>query len=144
MVALLRTPAPRSSKNLLWCDPAFACRTLYFPWRGGASFANQRYLLRCSDITGCNKYHLTRRLVQPGPESVTDKLHETLGHLNGLRDREATKPHLAHPSLAELYPADAAPPLLVALQQQLGLKVAPTKEQVEILVIDHVERPSAN
>jgi uncharacterized protein (TIGR03435 family) len=47
-------------------------------------------------------------------------------------------------ALAELYPADAAPPLLVALQQQLGLKVVPTKEQVEILVIDHVERPSAN
>ena len=46
--------------------------------------------------------------------------------------------------LAELYSADEAPPLPVALQQQLGLKVVPTKEQVEILVIDHVERPSAN
>jgi uncharacterized protein (TIGR03435 family) len=47
-------------------------------------------------------------------------------------------------ALAELYPADAAPPLPVALQQQLGLKVAPTREQVEILVIDDVARPSAN
>ena len=47
-------------------------------------------------------------------------------------------------ALAKLYPPDEAPPLLVALQQQLGLKVAPAKEQVEILVIDHVERPSAN
>jgi uncharacterized protein (TIGR03435 family) len=46
--------------------------------------------------------------------------------------------------MAKLYPPDEAPPLAVALQQQLGLKVAPTKEQVEILVIDHVERPSAN
>jgi uncharacterized protein (TIGR03435 family) len=47
-------------------------------------------------------------------------------------------------ALAELYPADEAPPLSVALHQQLGLKVTPTKEQVEILVIDHVERPSEN
>jgi uncharacterized protein (TIGR03435 family) len=47
-------------------------------------------------------------------------------------------------ALAQLYPADEAPPLPVALQQQLGLKVVPAKEQVEILIIDHVERPSAN
>jgi uncharacterized protein (TIGR03435 family) len=47
-------------------------------------------------------------------------------------------------AFARLYPADEAPTLPVALQQQLGLKVAPAKEQVEILVIDHAERPSAN
>lgn len=48
------------------------------------------------------------------------------------------------PPLLPNSPADAAPPLTVALQQQLGLKVVPKKEQVEILMIDHVERPSAN
>jgi uncharacterized protein (TIGR03435 family) len=47
-------------------------------------------------------------------------------------------------ALAKLYPADEAQPLLVALQQQVRLKVVRTKEQVEILVIDHVERPSSN
>jgi uncharacterized protein (TIGR03435 family) len=47
-------------------------------------------------------------------------------------------------AFAKLYPADEAPPLPVALQQQLGLKVAPAKAQVEILTIDHAERPSAN
>jgi uncharacterized protein (TIGR03435 family) len=47
-------------------------------------------------------------------------------------------------AFTKLYPADEAPPLPVALRQQLGLKVVPAKEQVEILVIDHVERPSAN
>jgi uncharacterized protein (TIGR03435 family) len=47
-------------------------------------------------------------------------------------------------ALAKIYPPDEAPPLPVALQQQLGLKVIPAKEQVEILAIDHVERPSAN
>ncbi len=47
-------------------------------------------------------------------------------------------------ALAKLYPAGEAPPLTVALRQQVGLKVVPAKEQVDILVIDHVERPSAN
>jgi uncharacterized protein (TIGR03435 family) len=47
-------------------------------------------------------------------------------------------------AFAKLYPADEAPSLPVALQQQLGLKVASSKERVEILVIDHVQRPSAN
>jgi len=47
-------------------------------------------------------------------------------------------------AFAKLYPADDAPPLLVALQQQLGLKVMSAKEQIEILTIDHVERPSTN
>lgn len=47
-------------------------------------------------------------------------------------------------ALAKLYPPDEAPPLPVALHEQLGLKVVSAKEQVEILVIDHVERPSVN
>lgn len=34
--------------------------------------------------------------------------------------------------------------LFTALQQQLGLKLEPGKSPVEILVIDHVERPSGN
>jgi uncharacterized protein (TIGR03435 family) len=34
--------------------------------------------------------------------------------------------------------------LFTALQQQLGLKLEPGKSPIEILVIDHVERPSGN
>lgn len=108
MAALLRTPAPRENGKYRWCDPAFGCRTLYFPWRGASSYANQRYLVRCSDLTDWNTFHLTRRLAQPGNDSIADQLHETLGHLNRLRVRETTKPHLAHPSLPELYPVFTA------------------------------------
>jgi uncharacterized protein (TIGR03435 family) len=36
------------------------------------------------------------------------------------------------------------PNILSALEDQLGLKLASTKGPVEVLVIDHVERPSAN
>ena len=43
-----------------------------------------------------------------------------------------------------LVPADAAPPIFVALQDQLGLKLESTKGPAEVLVIDHVEKPSAN
>ena len=40
--------------------------------------------------------------------------------------------------------ADAAPPLITAMREQLGLKLEAEKTPVEILVIDHVEYPSAN
>jgi uncharacterized protein (TIGR03435 family) len=39
---------------------------------------------------------------------------------------------------------DTGPPVDVALRQQLGLTLRPAKAPVETLVIDHVERPSAN
>jgi uncharacterized protein (TIGR03435 family) len=36
------------------------------------------------------------------------------------------------------------PPLSVALPEQLGLKLEPERAQVDVLVIDRIERPSAN
>jgi uncharacterized protein (TIGR03435 family) len=41
-------------------------------------------------------------------------------------------------------PDDVRPSLLAAVQEQLGLKLDPQKAPVEVLVIDRVERPSAN
>jgi len=42
-------------------------------------------------------------------------------------------------------PADSpGPGLFTALQEQLGLRLESTKGPVEVLVVDHVERPSAN
>ena len=40
--------------------------------------------------------------------------------------------------------ADSAPDLFAAVQEQLGLQLQATKGPVEVLVIDHMERPSAN
>lgn len=41
-------------------------------------------------------------------------------------------------------PPPGAPSIYVAIQQQLGLKLEPGKGPVEIIVIDHIERPSGN
>jgi uncharacterized protein (TIGR03435 family) len=41
-------------------------------------------------------------------------------------------------------PADSLPDLFSAVQEQLGLRLQASKGPVEVLVIDHVERPSEN
>jgi uncharacterized protein (TIGR03435 family) len=48
--------------------------------------------------------------------------------------------------VATAAPADAesAPSLFTAIQEQLGLRLEPVKAPVQILVVDHVERPSDN
>jgi uncharacterized protein (TIGR03435 family) len=40
--------------------------------------------------------------------------------------------------------ADAAPPLFTAIREQLGLKLGAEKTSVMVLVVDHVDHPSAN
>lgn len=44
----------------------------------------------------------------------------------------------------ESAPADTPPSLVDAIQQQLGLKLVQQKEPVDVIVIDHIEQPSAN
>jgi uncharacterized protein (TIGR03435 family) len=39
---------------------------------------------------------------------------------------------------------DAGPTLFTALEEQLGLKLVPSKGPVDTFVIDHVEKPSEN
>jgi uncharacterized protein (TIGR03435 family) len=41
-------------------------------------------------------------------------------------------------------PVDVAPPLARALEEQLGLKLFSSKGNMDVIVIDHVERPAAN
>jgi uncharacterized protein (TIGR03435 family) len=40
--------------------------------------------------------------------------------------------------------ADAPPPIFTAIQEQIGLKLDAGKAQVDVIVIDHVEKPSEN
>ncbi len=41
-------------------------------------------------------------------------------------------------------PTASGPPLLTAVEEQLGLKLQPQTERVQVLVIDHAEQPSQN
>jgi uncharacterized protein (TIGR03435 family) len=41
-------------------------------------------------------------------------------------------------------PSDAGPDLFVALQEQIGLKLSSDRGPVSFLIIDHVEKPTAN
>ncbi len=40
--------------------------------------------------------------------------------------------------------SETGPSLLTALQEQLGLKLVPQKEPVDVIVIDHIQQPSPN
>ena len=68
-------------------------------------------------------------------------------HLSFLPDQAAVglapPPGLAPPTVPP--PSDPdRPSIFAALQEQLGLRLTSAKGPVEVLVIDHVERPSGN
>ena len=45
---------------------------------------------------------------------------------------------------ADAHPDDAGPSIFTAIQEQLGLRLESSKGPVEVLVIDHVEKPDPN
>jgi uncharacterized protein (TIGR03435 family) len=52
---------------------------------------------------------------------------------------------LPSPGQSQLSPAGAnTPTLTTAIEEQLGLKLESTKGLSEVLVIDHIERPTSN
>jgi len=64
--------------------------------------------------------------------------------LSGTFDIDLTyTPELQTPLPVDL-PADPAPSLFTALQEQLGLRLEPQRAPVNVLVIDRVERPTEN
>lgn len=106
LLAALCSPPARTENRNTWCEAVPDFRTLYFPWRGGGTGATQRSILvDRRELLFHNGHHLMRQHV--GGSEASEQLawlHETYGHMTLLRLRDASKPHLAHPTLAELYP----------------------------------------
>jgi len=73
---------------------------------------------------------------EAGGRPIVDKTGLTGSYdlsLNWIRDLNADAP-----------PQEGGPSLFTALQEQLGLKLVPMKGPMEVVVIDHIDRPSAN
>jgi uncharacterized protein (TIGR03435 family) len=109
-----------------------------------------------------------RYRIQIGPESKTYAWSTSMKSLADFLARQVSRPVVDKTGLTGIYDftldwVPEAPPtsspdaangvtlpgvpgasLFSALQQQLGLKLDPGKSPIEIIVIDHVERPSGN
>ena len=109
MLAMLGSRAPVITGQHRWCAAVPDMRTLYFPYRGGGTGSDQRgWLVGRDKLVTANALHQTRALAgQPEASEPLRLLHATLGHLSRLKLRDGTMPHLAHPTLAELFPVFA-------------------------------------
>jgi bla regulator protein blaR1 len=59
-------------------------------------------------------------------------------------DSTGPRPVTADPGASAALRAPDAPGIFQAIQEQLGLRLVPAKGPVDVLVIDHIERPSEN
>jgi uncharacterized protein (TIGR03435 family) len=66
--------------------------------------------------------------------------------LNGNYDAKLkwTPDDAAGPPQTSGAPLDSGPSIFTGLQEQLGLKLEPSKEPIDAIVVDHLERPSEN
>jgi hypothetical protein len=110
MLALIGSSPERTTGGFKWCPAVPDFRTLYYPWRGsGTGTTQRRILVDRNEMIRRNGLHLTRGQIGEAEVSPElSKLHLTLGHLHHLKLRDANKPHLAHPTLGELYPTFGA------------------------------------
>ena len=59
-------------------------------------------------------------------------------------DSASPRPVTPDPGAPAAVRAPDAPGIFQAIQEQLGLRLVPAKGPVDVLVIDHIERPSEN
>jgi uncharacterized protein (TIGR03435 family) len=99
------------------------------------------------NATGIAMKDLTRWLSNTTSRTVIDKTGytETFNlSLEWTPDGALRPAPSDDPAKPAASPDTVGPSIFTALQEQLGLKLESTKGPVEVLVIDHVEKPSAN
>lgn len=102
----------------------------------GKAFGRGVFSMRNGSVTAQGMSLDTLVLNLPG---MTGHFVENKTGLTGVYD------FTLHYSASDPPPPDStAPSLYTALEEQLGLKLEPTKGPMQVLVIDHVERPSEN
>ena len=93
------------------------------------------------DSKSATMLNLTSRLAEVVDRTIVDKTGLTARYELHLR----WTPDDAPPPMLNGAPdPNPPPPLFTALQEQLGLKLAPGKGPVETLVVDHIEQPTEN
>jgi uncharacterized protein (TIGR03435 family) len=80
-------------------------------------------------------------IARPAGRKVIDKTGLT-GHYDFTFDRTPPNPNSTTGSLP--IPGDSGVSLSTALEDELGLKLESSEGPVDVIVIDHIERPSAN
>jgi uncharacterized protein (TIGR03435 family) len=88
------------------------------------------------DIYSATTGTLALLLAGPAGRPVVDK--------TGLTDLYDMHLDMGQAGLASESTAEPEDSVFSALQEQLGLKLEPHKDNVENLIIDHMERPSSN
>jgi bla regulator protein blaR1 len=86
--------------------------------------------------------------VAPLQFHLSRELHHTVldeTGLSGTYDFTLTFPDGIHPGIDDPAPPEATgPAVFAAIEQQLGLRLEPRTASMEVLVIDHVEKPTEN
>jgi uncharacterized protein (TIGR03435 family) len=147
-------------------DPNASATPLYFPPPGGAADPAQR------SMHYANTFGPNHRLVVTGGaqgvlemtakgmrmDNVAQSLEEVVDDLGGrtivnktgldgqydFTLKWAPQQTASAPNADSAAAESDAPSIFTALEEQLGLKLVPAKGMVEVVVIDSIERPSAN
>jgi bla regulator protein BlaR1 len=111
------------------------------PQRFGITHQGQNYQLTMTGGTLFGLAELLGRQPEIGGRSIVDKTGVTGSYdvaLHWTRTGSAAVPDDASTQ------DENAPSFFTAIQEQLGLRLAPTKGQVDYVIVDHIEKPSEN
>jgi bla regulator protein blaR1 len=103
---------------------AYVSMAFFAGWLSGRPDTGDRIVIDETGLKGSYDFALEWNPVLNG---------STLGAANSSQQQDNSEPKLGD-----------KPPLLTAIQEQLGLRIEPRKAPIEVLVIDHIEQPSAN